>query len=377
VEQMKKLGTAARILNRLKSSKTTILNQEIRLPLVDKALQNQSGVEKGKDYRQVESIMAYAPAQVGDVTWALITRMDESEVLKPINEFRKRLLVTAVGIILLTSLLSTFLARLFIEPIFQIINGLKQIVNGRFDRQIHLKSKDELSELARTANQLAGKLQAQHNIIATQENDNDNLLKTLLPASIVPRYKAGESLIAEKANNVSVVVVEIAGFNSRSMQLPAEQSVAYLNEIFSSFDAATLNQGVERIRVAGTNYIAVSGLLTPRLDHAKYALEYALSLQKIMAQFEQNNNVNFALRIGIEAGPVIAGVVGNQFMSYNIWGNTVIEGWVIASHALPNEVWVGETIRNRLGDLYCFEARPAIDIEGRSSKIAVWAVSRG
>jgi class 3 adenylate cyclase len=376
VEQMKKTGASARLLDRLKNSKTTILNQEIRLPLVDQALQNQSGVEKGKDYRQVESIMAYSPVQFGDITWALITRMDESEVLAPINQLRKRLLITAAAVIVLISLLATLLARIFVEPIFTIITALNQVLAGRLDTHIRVKSRDELSDLAKAANSIIGELHSQKATIAAQALNNETLLKAILPAAIVPRYKVGESPIADKANNVSVIVVEIAGFNGRSMEMPAEDSVSYLNEIFSSFDNATLNQGVERIKVTGTTYLAVSGLLTPRLDHAKYAIEYALNLQTLMMQFDQKYGVNFSLRIGIEAGPVIAGVVGDIYQSYNLWGNTVIQSRVIASHTIPGEIWVGQAVRDRLGDLYEFEPRQAIDIEGRNSTITVWAVSR-
>jgi class 3 adenylate cyclase len=376
IEQMKKTGASARLLDRLKNSKTTILNQEIRLPLVDQALQGQSGVEKGKDYRQVQSIMAYAPVQFGDATWALITRMDESEVLLPIQELRKRLLITAAAVIVLTSIVATLLARLFVEPIYTIINALNQVLVGRLDTPIKVKSRDEVSELAKALNRIVGELQTQKHTIETQATNNEALLKTILPATIVPRYRAGESPIADKANNVSVIIVEIAGFNEQSMAMEVNDSVAYLNEMFSSFDVATLNQGIERIRVAGTSYMAVSGLLTPRLDHAKYAVAYALSLQNLMLQFNQTHQTEFQLRIAIQAGPVIAGVVGDTYLSYNLWGNTVIQSRVIVSHVIPGEIWVGQAVRDRLGDLYQFAPRAPIDITGRKNQIPVWAVDR-
>jgi class 3 adenylate cyclase len=376
IEQMKKVGASARLLDRLKNSKTTILNQEIHLPLVDKALQNQSGVEHGKDYRQVESIMSYAPVRFGDITWALITRMDESEAIAPIAQFRKRILIAAASIMVLITLLSTLLSRLFLNPVYDMMNATRRIVGGHFDTKIPIRSKDELNQLAQAVNQITVKLQDQKNMIDEQTNANKLLLQMLLPIPIVPRYQAGESPIADKASNVSVLVVELAGFNSRSMEWPAEQSVAYLNEIFSSFDEATLNQGIERIRVAGTKYIAVSGLMTPRLDHAKYAVEYALLLQQRLAQFNQKNGTDLQLRVGIDAGTVIAGVIGKTYLSYNLWGNATIQTHVIAAHTIPNEIWVGQAVRDRLGDAYGFEARPAIDIPGRRNAITVWFVKR-
>jgi class 3 adenylate cyclase len=376
IEQMKKVGASARLLDRLRNTKTTILNQEIRLPLVDKALQNQSGVEHGKDYRQIESIMSYAPVRFGDITWALITRMDESEAIAPIAQFRKRILMASASIIVLITLLSTLLSRLFLNPVYDIMTATRRTVAGNFDTKIQIRSKDELNQLAKSVNQITAKLQEQQATIAESAATSQSLLKMLLPAPIVPRYQAGERPIADKASNVSVLVIELAGFNHRSMEWPAEQSVAYLNEIFSGFDQATLNQGIERIRVSGTKYIAVSGLMTPRLDHAKYAVEYALALQNLLAQFNQKYGMDLQLRIGIDAGTVIAGVIGEAYLSYNLWGNTAIQTHVIAAHTVPNEIWVGQAVRDRLGESYEFEARPAIDIAGRRRAITVWSVKR-
>jgi class 3 adenylate cyclase/HAMP domain-containing protein len=376
IEQMKKVGASARLLDRLRNTKTTILNQEIRLPLVDKALQNQSGVEHGKDYRQVESIMSYSPVRFGDITWALITRMDESEAIAPIAQFRKRILMAAASIIVLITLLSTLLSRLFLNPVYEIVNASRRIVGGHFDTKIQIRSKDELSQLAKSVNQITTKLQAQQTTIEQSSIASKSILQMLLPIPILLRYQAGENPIADKASNVSVIVIELAGFNARSMEWPAEQSVAYLNEIFSSFDEATLNQGIERIRVSGTKYIAVSGLMTPRLDHAKYALEYALFLQQRLIQFNQKNGTDFKLRIGIDAGIVIAGVIGKSYLSYNLWGNTAIQTNVIAAHTLPDEIWVGQAVRDRLGEAYRFAVRPAIDIPGRRNAIGVWSVKR-
>jgi class 3 adenylate cyclase len=377
IEQMKKAGASARLLDRLRNTKTTILNQEIRLPLVDKALQNQSGVEHGKDYRQIESIMSYSPVRFGDITWALITRMDESEAIAPIAQFRKRILMAAASIIVLITLLSTLLSRLFLNPVYDIMNASRRIVAGKFDTKIQTRSKDELSQLAKSVNQITSKLQEQQETIAARTAESKSLLQMLLPVPIVPRYQAGESPIADKASNVSVLVIDLSGFNARSMEWSAEQSVGYLNEIFSSFDEATLNQGVERIRISGTSYLAVSGLMTPRLDHAKYAVEYALMLQQRLAQFNQKYGLDLRLRVGIDAGTVIAGVIGKTYLSYNLWGNTATQTKVIAAHAVPDEIWVGQAVRDRLGDAYSFAARPAVTLSDDGwTTIPVWSVQR-
>jgi class 3 adenylate cyclase len=376
IKQLEQQGASSKLLERLRSSRTSILNQTVNSQSAARALLNQTGTALVNDYRQVPSITAYGPIRFGDANWALVARMDQAEAFAPIDEFRKRILIAAASIISLITILATFLTRLFLNPIYQIITATRQVVMGRLDTRVEVRSKDELNELAKTINQITAQLREQQVTIAEGATAQKSLLQALLPTPIVPRYEAGEKPIADKANNVSVLVVEIAGFNHRSMEWSADQSVSYLNEIFSSFDEATLNQGIERIRVSGTKYMAVSGLMTPRLDHAKYSVEYALALQKLLQQFNQKYHLNFKLRIGIDSGTVIAGVIGETHPSYNLWGNTAIQTGVIASHATPDEIWVGQAVRDRLGDLYHFEARDAIDIAGRRNKIEVCAVTR-
>jgi class 3 adenylate cyclase len=376
IKSLEEHGAAPKLIERLRSSHTSILNQTVNSPSAARALLNQTGTALINDYRQVPSITAYAPVRFGDTSWALVARMDQAEAFGPIAEFGKRILIAAASIIALITILATFLARLFLHPIDQIITATRQVVAGRLDTHVEVRSHDELHALAKTINQITGQLRAQQTTINQRTAENTALLQALLPIGIVPRYQAGESPIADKASNVSVIIVELAGFNHRSDAWAAAQSVGYLTEIFSSFDAATLNQGVERIKVAGTTYMAVSGLMTPRLDHAKYALEYALLLQTLLAQFNQKHGLDLRLRIGIDTGTVIAGVIGDQYIGYNLWGNTAIETRVIASHTTPNEIWVGQAVRDRLGDLYRFTDRSAIDIAGRDGPIAVWAATK-
>jgi class 3 adenylate cyclase len=376
IKQLEQQGASSKLIERLRSSRTSILNQTVNSQSAARALLNQTGTAIVNDYRQVPSITAYGPMRFGDATWALVARMDEAEAFAPIDEFRKRILIAAASIISLITILATFLTRLFLNPIYQIISATRQVVRGQLDTHVAVRSQDELSALAKAINQITGQLREQKVTIADGVSAQKHLMQALLPSPIVPRYEAGETPIADKANNVSVLIIEIVGFNHRSMEWPAEQSVNYLNEIFSSFDEATLNQGIERIKVAGTTYMAVSGLMTPRLDHAKYALEYALALQNRIYQFNQKYSLDLQLRIGIDSGAVIAGVIGQQYPSYNLWGNTAIATRVIAAHANPGEIWVGQPVRDRLGDAYHFAKRDDIDIAGRRNKIAVWSVTR-
>jgi class 3 adenylate cyclase len=375
LKTLKTLGTPSRVLDRIRTTGTTILNQELRSEAINRALDNQSGLNLLNDYRQVPSIIAYTPVEFSDVRWALVAKMDQTEAFAAINEFRKRILITASIIIALITLAAMLLARWFVQPIYQVIDVGKQVLAGCLDAKVSLRSRDELRELGTIVNQMTEKLRFQSITIGEMTQENQYLLETILPPAVIQRFRQGRSNIADKATNVSILVAEVVGFNRLSMDLPAEVSVGYLNDLFSSFDQATEGQGVERIKTSGTEYLAVSGLMLPRIDHTKCVVEYAFILNQVVQQFNQTHQTNLSLRIGINSGPVVAGIVGKVRFSYNLWGVTVVQARVITSNVSPNEIWIGQQSCERLEGLYELDKKSDITI-GMREPISVWAVRR-
>jgi class 3 adenylate cyclase len=375
LKTLKSLGTPSRILDRIRTTGTTILNQKLQSEAVKRSLDNRSGLQLLNDYRHVPSIIAYTPIDFLDVRWALVAKMDQAEGFAAIGEFRKRILITASIIIALITVASMLLARWFVQPIYQIVEIGKQVLGGHLDAKVSLRSRDELRELGTIVNQMTDQLKSQRTAIDNMTQENQHLLATILPPAVIQRFRQGNSNIADKATNVSILVAEVVGFNRLSMDLPAEVSVGYLNDLFSAFDQATEGQGVERIKTSGTEYLAVSGLMLPRIDHTKCVVEYAFILHQLVQQFNQTYQTNLSLRIGINSGPVVAGIVGKVRFSYNLWGVTVIQTRVITSNAPPNEIWVGKQSRERLEGLYELDQKSAIQI-GMRDPILVWSVRR-
>jgi class 3 adenylate cyclase len=375
LKTLKSLGTPSKILDRIRTTDTTILNQELRSEAINQALDNQSGLRLLNDYRRVPSITAYTPVEFSGVRWALVAKMDQAEAFAAIAEFRKRILITASIIIALITLAAMLLARWFVQPIYQVVEVGKQVLAGRLDSKVSLRSRDELQELGTIVNQMTDKLKSQRIAIDDMTQENQHLLETILPTAVIQRFRQGTNNIADKATNVSILVAEVVGFNRLSMDLPAEVSVGYLNDLFSAFDQATEGQGVERIKTSGTEYLAVSGLMLPRIDHTKCVVEYAFTLHQLVQQFNQMHQTSLSLRIGINSGPVVAGIVGKIRFSYNLWGVTVVQSRVITSNASPNEIWIGKQACERLEGLYQLENRPDITI-GMRDPIVVWAVCR-
>jgi class 3 adenylate cyclase len=170
-------------------------------------------------------------------------------------------------------------------------------------------------------------------IVEDERARSERLLLNVLSAEIAERLKAGESVIADRASRVGVLFADIAGFIPLSETMTPDDVVRLLNEVFSVFDELTEEHGLEKIKTIGDAYMVASGLLDSRPSHADDLARMALAMQREMAPFPQLD-----LRIGIDIGPVVAGVIGRSKFIYDLWGDTVNTASRMESHGLPNVV---------------------------------------
>ncbi|MBD0363507.1 MAG: PAS domain S-box protein, partial [Coleofasciculus sp. C3-bin4] len=156
-----------------------------------------------------------------------------------------------------------------------------------------------------------------------QQQCTEDLLYNILPAPIAQRLKLQETLIADSFDEVTVLFADLVNFTELSAEISATQLVDLLNKIFSVFDRLTQKHGLEKIKTIGDAYMVVGGLPTPRPDHAEAVVEMALDMQQAITRFQRNDGKPFDLRIGINTGPVVAGVIGTKKFAYDLWGDTV------------------------------------------------------
>jgi class 3 adenylate cyclase len=156
-----------------------------------------------------------------------------------------------------------------------------------------------------------------------EQQRSERLLLNVLPAPIATRLKAGEAVIADAFPEVTVLFADLVGFTRRSRQVRPAQVVQALNELFSAFDRLAERYGLEKIKTIGDAYMVAGGLPTPRPDHAEAIAEMALAMQVEVARHTDPSGQPLALRIGIDTGPVEAGVIGTAKFSYDLWGDTV------------------------------------------------------
>lgn len=207
---------------------------------------------------------------------------------------------------------------------------------------------------------------------AAEKEKTDRLLRNVLPPSIAERLKSGETTIAERYEQVTVLFADIVGFTELSSRLPPELLVDNLNRIFSRFDELTRRHGLEKIKTIGDCYMVVSGLPEPRRDHAENLAAMALELQACLASlgnellFPQGMDRSaLRMRIGLHSGPVVAGVIGTQKYAYDLWGDTVNTASRMESHGTPGQIHCSEAVYQLLHETFVFSAGEEIQVKGK------------
>ena len=203
-----------------------------------------------------------------------------------------------------------------------------------------------------------------------EQEKSERLLLNVLPKAIADRLKREPGTIADTFENVTVLFADIAGFTKLSSRISATELVKLLNEIFSSFDFLAMQHGLEKIKTIGDAYMVVGGLPNPRKDHAEAIANMALDMQQAIIRFNEKHNEAFSIRIGINTGSVVAGVIGTKKFIYDLWGDTVNIASRMESHGIIGGIQITEATYHYLRDKYWLEQRGLIEIKGKGEMIA-------
>lgn len=198
-----------------------------------------------------------------------------------------------------------------------------------------------------------------------QQEQTEKLLLNILPEPIAERLKLEPSTIADSFEEVSVLFADLVGFTAFSAERSAKELVEILNLIFSKFDRLAEKHGLEKIKTIGDAYMVVAGLPTPRTDHAEAIAQMALDMQQSIVNLSAEMGETFSIRIGINSGSVVAGVIGIKKFSYDLWGDTVNTASRMESQGIPGAIQVTAQTYERLRDKYLFEERGVIRVKGK------------
>ncbi len=274
--------------------------------------------------------------------------------------------------LMLGTVLAIALARDIRIPVKELASTAQEVANGDLTARAWVYSEDEIGQLATTFNAMTGKLQEQSTAIAQQLHDleeerdrSERLLLNVLPFPIAERLKGKEHPIADHFQEASVLFADVVGYTALSSRLAPTQVVERLGQIFTAFDNIAQRYGVEKIKTIGDAYMAACGL--PRFvpDHRARLANMALDMLVAIEELNRGFAEPMQLRIGLNAGSVVAGVIGERKFIYDLWGDAVNVASRMESHGVPGAIQVSEEIYNHLQTTHLLQPRGVIEVKGK------------
>jgi adenylate cyclase len=319
--------------------------------------------------------------------YLVIVRLDSSQISEEIKAFVIRIFGLVILICIFVTIATlTALAPAVIAPILKLRKALIAVgespgaVPGDLDCLALAKNRrDELGDvlidfnrmnhqISRYFQEIQESKKELENLVTEVEiarDQSEKLLLNILPHTIAQQLKLGVYPIAETFPNATILFADLVGFTQLSTEVPAVELVGLLNKIFSRFDQLAEEYGVEKIKTIGDAYMAVGGLPQPHPDCAKAIAEMALNMQRQVRQLAAETGIPLNIRIGINNGPVVAGVIGIKKFIYDLWGDAVNTASRMESHGIPGQIQVSEATYFILRDRFQFESRGTINIKGK------------
>ena len=194
---------------------------------------------------------------------------------------------------------------------------------------------------------------------------SEKLLANVFPLAILEKLKNKEEPIAERFDSASVFFADIMGFTPLSEKLSPVELVNLLDKLFSLFDGLVIKHNVEKIKTIGDAYMVAAGVPTTIENHAEQLANFALDFKLCLADFNLKNNQSLRMRIGINSGPIVAGVIGKSRFIYDLWGDCVNTAARMESHGMAEEIHISEHTYKLLSDKFTFESRGIIEVKGK------------
>ncbi|AFY39059.1 adenylate/guanylate cyclase with integral membrane sensor [[Leptolyngbya] sp. PCC 7376] len=236
--------------------------------------------------------------------------------------------------------------------------------------------KDEISALASSINIMLEQIEVGAKQLAVEQEKAERLLLNILPEPIAEQLKHSQDAIAEHFDEVTILFADIVGFTPLSAKLGPIELVNLLNRVFSTFDHYAERLGLEKIKTIGDAYMVAAGLPLPRRDHAEAIAEMALAMQQAVTELQNELNEDVKIRIGINTGVVVAGVIGTRKFIYDLWGDSVNVASRMESSGEPGSIQVTASTYELLRKKYVLKHRGQVKVKGKGEMDTYWLLGR-
>jgi class 3 adenylate cyclase len=365
-------GTAPDVVDRALRLGGTTLVQPVPSAGLRAAQRGETGIISGTDYMGNQELEAYAPLTVpnSDLHWSVLATRDDSDAFARLGKFSKTLVIAVTAMIFIVCVASMLIAQAAVRPLRRLEAGTRKISSGDYDINIPVTARDEIGDLTAAFNEMSRNLAIKEELLNEQRSENNRLLLALMPESVLQRYREeGEATIAQKHQDVAIIFADIFGLDEISNDLTGDELVGIVDELFRQFDAAAEALGVERIRTFHNGYLASCGVLTPRLDSAHRSVDFALEMRRIIDRFNTQTGHELGLRVGVNTGNVISGLVGRSSLVYDMWGAAVSLAYQMHSGAPQPGIYVSSQVYEAMRDVRQFTPAGAISVGGTDQTI--------
>jgi class 3 adenylate cyclase len=359
-------------IDRIRTYNTTVLELPMRLPSVTAGLAGKEGtmIEKSA-FGGSSSLVSFMPLNIQGLDWMFESRMDLGEAFQPVVELRHFFLGWAAILFLLILIGALVITHQLLRPVNALASAARRVTEGDLAAKAEWNSDDEFGVLCRTFNLMTKSIRDKTELIEKKNRENEALLLNILPGEIADRLKGGENEIADNFADITVLFADLVGFTVLSSNRSASEIVEILNGLFSRFDQVASELRIEKIKTIGDCYMAVCGLPNRCSDHAERIARMALRMLDETEEHSKNLGLNLQMRIGINSGPVIAGVIGKSKFIYDLWGDTVNLASRMESTGLAGGIQVTRSVYERLKGSFQFECRGVIQVKGKG-EIETW-----
>jgi adenylate cyclase len=211
--------------------------------------------------------------------------------------------------------------------------------------------------------------------LRAEQERSDLLLMNILPSAIADRLKSAHQTIADHFDAASILFADVVDFTPFAQRLAPAEVVGILDQLFSHFDTLVERHGLEKIKTIGDAYMAAAGVPDPSPDHARRAALLALDMREAIATSAVGDGSGLELRIGINSGPVVAGVIGSKRFLYDLWGDAVNTASRMESQSTPGEIQITRATYELLKDEFTCRRRGRIEVKGKG-QMETWYLER-
>jgi class 3 adenylate cyclase len=352
------------------------------------------------DFRDQENrriLVQVTPVSYGEnLDWLIVVVIPEADFMGQIYANTRTTIALCLLALMVATLIGLLTARWITQPLLRMNTASRVLADQAAAAQLsherdlpHISARNisELHGLAESFNQMAEQLQESFAVLEqrvqertaelrAEQQKSEELLLNILPQSIAHQLKQEQTSIASAVEEATILFADIVDFTPLASRMSATELVRLLNDIFCAFDRLVEKYHLEKIKTIGDAYMVVGGLPTPRSDHAEAIADIALEMQRTISTFQRDDGEPFQIRIGINTGPVVAGVIGSKKFIYDLWGDAVNVASRMESHGRSDGIQVTRSTYELIKHQFIFNSRGTIHIKGKGEMETYWLLGR-